>query len=88
MQVNFSLTKDRVAKLKADDKDAYAKLPDGGTAEVKVEYNTGKNLQEMAQLFTEKIVRNLFEGHLKFTRRGEPPLALVHALDRIEFARE
>lgn len=63
--VKASLTKERVAKLKEEDAEKYGFLPDEGI-EVEVQYDFGDNLADAASKFSEEIILNMFQGHVKF----------------------
>lgn len=79
-QVKASLTSDAVAKLKKQDPTKYAKLPDAGTGDIHIDYPVGETVADLVKNFTEKVVRNQFLGHLKFTIQGKMRTRLVDLL--------
>lgn len=57
--VSASLTKEKVASLKREDAEKYARLPNEGTGKVEVKYDFGANPAEAAKHFGDEVVMRL-----------------------------
>lgn len=64
-KVSAKLTPHRVAKLKEEDPEKYDFLPDSGL-EAEIDYPFGEDLEDMKEIFGEKIVMTMAEGHMLF----------------------
>ena len=97
-QVKASVTKQKVAKLKEEDAEKYAKLPDAGIAEVTVDYDFGANPAEAAKYFGDEVVMRLLnfaishpiqskirDGLIAGISEGKSPAVVVKAIQAALF---
>ena len=78
--VSAALTKEKVAKLKEEDKEKYARLPEAGTSKLEVKYDFGANPAEAGRYFKDDVVMRLLNFAISHPIQSRIRDALVTGL--------